>query len=49
MLLIEASWVAVRKDPALTMAFNGLTKRMHKNNAIIRIVPTRSGSCGQGN
>jgi len=35
--LIEASWVAVRLDPALTMAFNGYVKRMKKNKAIIKI------------
>ncbi|MFD2034500.1 transposase, partial [Belliella marina] len=36
-MLIEASWVAVRKDPALTSRFNKLTVRMNKNKAIIRI------------
>jgi|TARA_B100000315_G_C14542577_1_gene571640 transposase len=36
-LIIEAAWVAVRKDPALMMTFNTLTKRMTKNKAIIRI------------
>lgn len=36
-MLIEASWVAVRKDPALTARFNKLTERMNKNKAIIRI------------
>ncbi len=36
-LLIECSWVAVRKDPALLMSFNQLTKRMPKNRAIVRI------------
>ncbi|WP_143959643.1 IS110 family RNA-guided transposase [Litoribacter populi] len=36
-LLIEASWVAVRKDPALMAKFNELSKRMNKNKAIIRI------------
>lgn len=36
-LLIECSWVAVRKDPALLMSYNQLTKRMPKNRAIIRI------------
>jgi len=36
-LLIESSWVAVRKDPALMMAFVELSKRMPKNQAIIRI------------
>ncbi|MFQ5799590.1 MAG: transposase, partial [Bacteroidota bacterium] len=36
-LLIESAWVAVRKDPALMMAFNKLTRRMPKNRAIIPI------------
>lgn len=36
-MLIEASWEAIRKDPALMLKFNELTKSMHKNKAIIRI------------
>jgi len=36
-LLIEASWIAVRKDPALMMAFNEYCKRMRKSKAIIKI------------
>ena len=36
-LIIEAAWVAVRKDPALLLAFADLTKRMSKQDAIIRI------------
>jgi len=36
-ILIEASWEAIRKDPALMLKFNELAKRMHKNKAIIRI------------
>jgi transposase len=36
-MLIEASWEAIRKDPALMAVFNELTKRMNKNKAIIRI------------
>jgi transposase len=36
-LLIEAAWVAVRKDPAMTLAFKQLSKRMSNKNAIIRI------------
>ena len=36
-MLIEAAWIAVRKDPALTMKYNNLTKRMHSNKAIVRI------------
>jgi Transposase and inactivated derivatives len=36
-LLIESSWVAVRKDPALTMAFNKLSARMKKTKAIVHV------------
>jgi transposase len=36
-LLMECAWVAVRKDPALLMAFNTLSTRMPKNKAIVRI------------
>jgi transposase len=36
-MLIESSWIAVRKDPALLMSFTELTKRMSKNEAIVRI------------
>lgn len=36
-MLIEAAWVAVRRDPAMTVRFNELRKRMNKNKAIIRI------------
>jgi transposase len=36
-LLMECAWVAVRKDPALLMAFNTLSARMPKNKAIVRI------------
>ncbi len=36
-LLIEAAWVAVRVDPAMTQAFYQLTKRMTPQRAIIRI------------
>ena len=36
-LLIEASWVAVRKDPALLMAFEEYCKRMRKTKAIVKI------------
>ena len=36
-MLIEASWIAIRHDPALMAKFNELTKTMEKNNAIIRI------------
>lgn len=36
-ILVESSWVAVRKDPALSLAFNNLCRRLKKNNAIIHI------------
>lgn len=36
-MLIEASWTASRKDPALMSKYVELSKRMHKNKAIIRI------------
>lgn len=36
-LLIEAAWVAVRKDPAMMMAFNHLCVRMKKTRAIVHI------------
>jgi transposase len=36
-ILVESSWIAVRKDPALTLAFNKLCRRLKKNNAIIHI------------
>jgi transposase len=36
-MLIECSWAAVRKDPALLMAFTKLRKRMPKNRAIVSI------------
>jgi len=36
-MLIEASWEAIRKDPALMATFNELIKRMTKHKAIIRI------------
>jgi transposase len=36
-VLIESSWVAMKVDPALTMSFNQLIKRMPKQKAIIKI------------
>jgi len=36
-IIIESAWTAVRKDPALMMAFNELCKHMTKTNAIVRI------------
>jgi transposase len=35
--VIESAWTAVRKDPALMMAFNELCKHMTKTKAIVRI------------
>jgi transposase len=36
-ILIESSWVAVRKDPVLMQAFEKLCKHMTKTNAIVHI------------
>jgi transposase len=36
-ILIEAAWIAVSKDPALTMCYYELTKRMKGKEAITRI------------
>ena len=36
-LMIESAWVAVKEDPALTLKFKELTKRMKPQDAIIRI------------
>lgn len=36
-MLIEASWQAIRRDPALLEAYQQLTKRMKPTEAIIRI------------
>jgi transposase len=35
--LVEASWAAVRKDPALLLAFEKACKRMRKSRAIVKI------------
>lgn len=35
--LIESSWIAARRDPALLLTFTTLAKRMPKNQAIIRV------------
>jgi transposase len=35
--LVEASWVAVRKDPGLLMVFEQSCKRMRKTRAIVKI------------
>jgi transposase len=36
-MLIEASWVAIRHDPALMASFIELSKKIPKNKAIVRI------------
>jgi transposase len=36
-IIIEAAWIAIRNDPALTLAYTKLCKRMQPNKAIIRI------------
>lgn len=36
-ILIEAAWTAIRKDPFLMIRFNQLSLRMQKNKAIIKI------------
>ncbi len=35
--IIESAWIAARRDPALSLSFNILSKRMEHNKAIIRI------------
>ena len=36
-ILIEAAWVAVRKDPAMMMAYNQLLTKVSKKTAIVKI------------
>jgi len=36
-LIIEAAWISIRNDPALTLAFNNFSKRMSKQESIVRI------------
>ena len=36
-LLVESAWIAIRKDPALTLAFSNLTKKKDNQKAIIKI------------
>jgi transposase len=36
-LLIEAAWIAIKKDPALTQSYSEYIKRMKKQKAIIKI------------
>jgi transposase len=42
-MLIEASWIAIRKDAALSMAYLNYCKRMPKQKAIIRIAKKMLG------
>lgn len=35
--LIEAAWVAIRKDPAITLAYEGFRKKMIAQKAIVKI------------
>jgi len=35
--IVESAWIAVRIDPALSLVYNKLVKRMEPNKAIIRI------------
>jgi transposase len=35
--IIEAAWIAIRHDPAMTMAYQEYRKRMHVNKAIVKI------------
>jgi transposase len=36
-LLVEAAWMAVRIDPVMTLKFSELTRKLSKQNAIMRI------------
>jgi len=36
-LTIEAAWVAIRKDPAMTMAYTQYRKKMNSQHAIVKI------------
>ncbi len=36
--IVEASWIAIRNDPALMLTYQKLVKRMKPQKAIIRIV-----------
>ena len=36
-VIIESSWMLIRKDPAMLMKYNEYKKRMNPNKAIIRI------------
>ena len=36
-MIVESSWIAIRNDPALMLAYQKLIIRMKPNKAIIRI------------
>ena len=36
-IIIECSWIAARRDPSLHKSFIDLSKRMNRNQAIVRI------------
>jgi transposase len=36
-LIIESAWIAIRKDPVMTMAYEEYRKRMNGNKAIVKI------------
>ena len=35
--IIEAAWIAIRKDPAMTMAYEDYRKKMNASKAIVKI------------
>jgi transposase len=35
--LIEAAWIAIRKEPAMTLAYEGFRKRMIAQKTIVKI------------
>jgi transposase len=36
-MLVESAWIAIKYDPSLALAYVNLSKRMKKNEAIVRI------------
>ena len=36
-LLVEAAWIAIRKDPAMTLAYGEYRKRMNPQKSIVKI------------
>jgi hypothetical protein len=35
--MIEAAWVAIRKDPAMTLSYEGFRRKMIAQKAIVKI------------